>query len=246
MATSSSETLSPTKATLSWPATGRRKLFTSSSERRCSSPVKHALVSSTVWKKRPLSPCQLWFISTWGARRLWPSGAELRFSGLQTERCLSVTWRRPLVPSSDHHPATAISCPVSRGCVREGQNTVTICIQVFNWQTQKLSLNTPHVCGPRKQILSQGPSREGPSLGVLILDFVLYSPLLYCLALPFARTITWKRGLPCPASLCSPASIHKGATVNREQDERPRATAGESSISTPYNSESPLKPSSQL
>lgn len=43
---------------------------------------------------------------------------------------------------------------------------------------------------PRQQILSQGPSREGPSLGVLILDFVLYSPLLYCPALNSARTLT--------------------------------------------------------
>lgn len=44
----------------------------------------------------------------------------------------------------------------------------------------------------------------------------------------------------------SPASIHKGADVNREQDEQTQATAGESSLSTPYNSESTLKPSSQL
>lgn len=136
MATSSSETLSPIKATLSWPATGNRKLFTSSSERRCSSPVKHTFVFSTVLGKRPLSPCQRWFISTWGAERLWPSGAELRFSGLLTGHCLSVTWRRPLAPSSNHHPATATSCVGSRECVREGQ-IIVIHIDVFKYSICK-------------------------------------------------------------------------------------------------------------
>lgn len=48
------------------------------------------------------------------------------------------------------------------------------------------------------------------------------------------------------ASPYSPASIHKGADVNRGQDERPQASAGVSPLSAPYNSESALKPSSQL
>lgn len=189
MATSSSETLSPIKATLSLPATGSRKLFTSSSERRCSSPVKHTLVFSTAWRTRPLSPCHLWFISTWGTGRLWPSGAELRFSGLWTGHCLSVTWRRPLAPSSDHHPATPTSCVGSRGCVREGQIIDTYMLSNIQFANKKLSVNRPHACGPSQHL--EVHLKKGTQSGCTDIWFctLLATFILHCFAFSYGLKI---------------------------------------------------------
>lgn len=124
-ATFSSETLSPVRVTLSSPATGSRKHFTSSLIRPWFSPVARTLGSSTAWRATPLTPCRPSFTSTWAARRLWPGGAELRFTGQWTGRCRSATWRRPSAPLSARSPATR-GCRLAawaerRGSVREGE-----------------------------------------------------------------------------------------------------------------------------
>ena len=119
-ATSSSETLSPVRATSCSRATGSRKPFTLSSGRRWFSPVRRTPGCSTAWRTKRLTLCRLLFTSTWAARRLWPGGARLRFSSHWTGLCLSATCRPPSALLSAPRQATERG-----GSVRKGNISLT-------------------------------------------------------------------------------------------------------------------------